>query len=175
MTVKSEPGKQAELNKLKRQEDLRIGIVVSEWNSKITDSLKNACVDYFLENGFSEKQLLIKQVPGSFELPLGAQYLIELEDTDAVCCLGCVIKGETPHFDFISEAVALKIADLNLRYNRPVSFGVITANTDEQAVDRAGGKKGNKGEEAAIAALKMLVLKHELKFKNKSGLGFYSE
>ncbi|MDP4678992.1 MAG: 6,7-dimethyl-8-ribityllumazine synthase, partial [Cyclobacteriaceae bacterium] len=97
-------------------------------------------------------------VPGSFELSLGAQKMAEKEEIDAVICIGCVIQGETKHFDFICSAVANGITHVSLKYNKPVIFGVLTPNTQKQALDRAGGKHGNKGDEAAITAIKMLNL-----------------
>ena len=97
-------------------------------------------------------------VPGSFELPLGAQWLIESKQVDAVLCLGCVIQGETRHFDFICSSVAKGIVDLNLKFSKPVIFGVLTTDNQEQALERAGGKHGNKGTEAAVTALQMLSL-----------------
>ena len=102
------------------------------------------------------EHILRKQVPGSFELTLGAQWCAQQKEIDAVICLGCVIKGETRHFDFICDAVAQGITQVNLTYNKPVIFGVLTTQTQQQALDRAGGKHGNKGDEAAITAIKML-------------------
>ena len=95
-------------------------------------------------------------MPGSFELPLAAQWMAQVEEIDAVVCLGCVIQGETRHFDFICQAVAQGIIEVGLKYNKPVIFGVLTPSTQQQALDRAGGKHGNKGDEAAITAIKML-------------------
>ena len=134
----------------------KIGIVVSEWNDQITDSLLSAAHEVLLAYGAKPKNILIKYVPGSFELPLAAQYLASQKDIDAVICLGCVIQGETRHFDFICDAVANGITNVGLKFNKPVIFGVLTTNNLQQALDRAGGKHGNKGEEAAITAVKML-------------------
>lgn len=134
----------------------RIGIVVSEWNDQITDSLFNATVEVLLNKGIASKNIIVKYVPGSFELTLGAQYLAQDKQIDAVICLGCVIQGETRHFDFICDAVANGITNVSLKFNKPVIFGVLTTNTVQQALDRAGGKHGNKGEEAAYTAIKML-------------------
>lgn len=134
----------------------KIGIVVAEWNDQITDSLLSAALEILISHGAKPKNINIKYVPGSFELPLAAQYLASQKETDAVICLGCVIQGETRHFDFICEAVANGITNVGLKYNKPVIFGVLTTNNIQQALDRAGGKHGNKGEEAAITAVKML-------------------
>ncbi len=134
----------------------KIGIVVSEWNDQITDALYNATLEVLLKEGISSKNITLKYVPGSFELTLGAQYLAQEKQIDAVICLGCVIQGETRHFDFICDAVANGITKVGLKFNKPVVFGVLTTNTMQQALDRAGGKHGNKGEEAAYTAIKML-------------------
>lgn len=134
----------------------KFGIVVSEWNDQVTESLFSAAVDTLLKHGAKKENIFRKNVPGSFELTLGAQWLAEIEEIDAVICLGCVIQGETRHFDFICDAVAHGITNVSLKYNKPVIFGVLTPNTMQQALDRAGGKHGNKGDEAAITAIKML-------------------
>jgi len=136
----------------------KIGIVVSEWNDQITDSLLSAAREVLSNYSAKPKNIIIKYVPGSFELPLAAQYLASQKDIDAVICLGCVIQGETRHFDFICDAVANGITSVGLKFNKPVIFGVLTTNNIQQALDRAGGKHGNKGEEAAITAVKMLGL-----------------
>jgi 6,7-dimethyl-8-ribityllumazine synthase len=137
----------------------RFGIIVSEWNLEITDALCKGTVDTLLEQGFKKPSILIHKVPGSFELPLGAQYLLENSEVDAVICLGCVIQGETRHFEFICQAVSQQISRLNIDYNIPVIFGLLTTDNFEQAKARSGGKHGNKGVEAAIAAIKMLQLR----------------
>lgn len=140
----------------------RFGIVVAEWNSEVTLALKEGAVNTLVANGALAQNIIIKTVPGSFELTLGAQYLAEYLGVDAIICLGCVIQGETRHFDFICDAVAKGITDLNIKYNKPFIFGVLTPNNQEQALDRAGGKHGNKGDEAAVTAIKMLDLKRSL-------------
>jgi len=134
----------------------KIGIVVSEWNTAITEALLNGAITVLKENGVIQKNIIVKYVPGSFELTLGAQYLCLDKKIDAVIALGCVIQGETRHFDFICDAVANGITNVSLKYNKPVIFGLLTPNTLKQAQDRAGGKHGNKGDEAAVTALKML-------------------
>ncbi len=108
-----------------------------------------------------DKNIVIKHVPGSFELTLGAQFLAEYDDLDAVICLGCVIQGETPHFTFICQGVTQGITQLNMEYNLPFIFGVLTTENLQQAIDRAGGKHGNKGDEAAVTAIKMAALQRE--------------
>ena len=137
----------------------KFGIVVSEWNHEITNALKEGAINTLLQHGALKEKIINRSVPGSFELTLGAQYLAEFTDVDAIICLGCVIQGETRHFDFICDAVAKGITDLNMTYNLPVIFGVLTPDTQQQAIDRAGGKHGNKGDEAAITAIKMLALR----------------
>ncbi|MCC5938433.1 MAG: 6,7-dimethyl-8-ribityllumazine synthase [Lunatimonas sp.] len=134
----------------------RFGIVVSEWNEEVTESLYSGALETLLANGAKREHIIRKNVPGSFELSLGGQWLAQQEDIDAVICLGCVIQGETRHFDFICDAVANGITQVGLKYNKPVIFGVLTPDTQQQAFDRAGGKHGNKGDEAAITAIKML-------------------
>jgi len=134
----------------------KIAIVVSEWNEEVTEALFSGAVDTLLSNGMIKENIIRKDVPGSFELTLGAQYLASEENIDAVICLGCVIQGETRHFDFICDAVAHGITNVGLKYNKPVIFGVLTPENQKQALDRAGGKHGNKGDEAAITAIKML-------------------
>lgn len=134
----------------------KFAIAVSEWNEEVTESLYSGAYQTLLEFGAKKENIKRKNVPGSFELSLAAQWLAQEKSIDAVICLGCVIQGETKHFDFICDAVAHGITDVSLKYNKPVIFGVLTPNTQEQALDRAGGKHGNKGDEAAITAIKML-------------------
>ena len=137
----------------------RIAIVVSKWNDEVTGSLSKAAQDTLIAAGVPRKNIKVYPVPGSYELPMGAQFILDHNPyTDAVICLGAVIQGETRHFDFICEAVAQGIKDVSLKYNRPVIFGVLTPDTQQQALDRSGGKYGNKGEEAAVAALEMIDL-----------------
>lgn len=140
----------------------KFGIVVAEWNEEITEALYEGAVEVLLKHGIPSKNIIRNNVPGTFELSLGAQWLAAKDSIDAVICLGCVIQGETRHFDFICQAVATGITEVNLKYNKPVIFGVLTTDNKDQAFDRAGGKHGNKGDEAAITALKMLALKKEI-------------
>lgn len=144
-------------------EDMRIGIVIAEWNKEITEVLYQGAYDTLLKYGIKGENILKKYVPGSFELTLGAQFIAKYSDVDAVICLGCVIQGETPHFTYICQAVTQGITDLNLNYNIPFIFGILTTYNLKQARDRAGGKYGNKGSEAAIAAIKMVHLNREMK------------
>lgn len=139
-------------------ENMRFGIVVSTWNHKITESLYEAAIHTLLKFGAKKENLIRKNVPGSYELCLGAQFFAEYDEVDAVICLGCVIQGETRHFDFICSAVAQGLMDLNLKYNKPFIFGLLTPGNMQQALDRAGGIHGNKGDEAAISAIQMLNL-----------------
>ncbi len=139
--------------------NLSIGIVVAEWNEDITTSLAQAAIDTLLKHKVKKENIYITYVPGSFELPKGTKFLIDNSKLDAIICIGCVIQGETRHFEFICQAVSQGIMKLNLNTDIPVIFGVLTTNTRQQAEDRAGGKYGNKGVESAIAAIKMASLK----------------
>ena len=134
----------------------KFGIVVSEWNSEITEALYSGAVETLLQNGAEKKNIIKKTVPGSYELTLGAQWLAKKDDIDVVICLGCIIQGETPHFDYICQAVANGITNVGLKFDKPVIFGVLTTLDHQQALDRAGGKHGNKGDEGAATAIKML-------------------
>ena len=136
----------------------RFAIVVSEWNEAITESLYKGAYETLLRYGVREENIIRKSVPGSFELSLGAQLSAGEKDIDAVICLGCVIRGETMHFRFICDSVAQGLKDVALKFNKPVIFGVLTTDNQQQALERAGGKLGNKGEESAVAAIKMLRL-----------------
>ena len=138
--------------------NLRFGIVVSEWNATITDALYQGAVAALLDCGAVEHHIVKWDVPGSFELVYGARKMINRHDPDVVIVIGSVIQGETKHFDFVCQATAQGIMDINSRSETPVIFCVLTDNTMQQAIDRSGGKHGNKGVEAAIAAIKMAVL-----------------
>jgi len=141
---------------------MRFGIVVSDWNIEITQALLDGAVNTLKKHGASDNNIVVKHVPGSFELTLGGQFLAEYDDLDAIICLGCVIQGETPHFTYICQSVSYGITQLNLEYNIPFIFGVLTTLNIEQALDRAGGKHGNKGDEAAVTAIKMAALQREI-------------
>jgi 6,7-dimethyl-8-ribityllumazine synthase len=140
--------------------DMKFGIVVSEWNYDVTGALMRGAVDTLKKHGVHDEDILVKHVPGSFELTLGGQFFAEYTDVDAIILLGCVIQGETRHFDFICQGVTKGATDLNIKYNLPVIFGLLTTENQQQALDRAGGKLGNKGDEAAVTALKMIALQN---------------
>jgi 6,7-dimethyl-8-ribityllumazine synthase len=141
---------------------MRFGIVVSDWNREVTWALCDGAVKTLKKHGAKATNIVVKHVPGSFELTLGAQLLAEYDDLDAIICLGCVIQGETPHFTYICQGVTQGITQLNLEYNIPFIFGVLTTLDQQQAVDRAGGKHGNKGDEAAVTAIKMAALQSQM-------------
>jgi 6,7-dimethyl-8-ribityllumazine synthase len=141
---------------------MRFGIVVSDWNREITQALLEGAAKTLKKHGATDNNIIIKHVPGSFELTLGAQFLAEYDDLDAIICLGCIIQGETPHFSYICQSVTYGITKLNLEYNIPFIFGVLTTLDHDQALDRAGGKHGNKGDEAAVTAIKMAALQFEM-------------
>ncbi len=134
----------------------KFAIVVAEWNEEITESLYSGAYASLIANGIPKGNIIRKNVPGTFELSLGGLWMAEEKSIDAVICLGCVIQGETPHFDYICQAVAFGITEAGLRSKKPVIFGVLTTLDKKQALDRSGGKYGNKGEEAALTALSML-------------------
>jgi 6,7-dimethyl-8-ribityllumazine synthase len=147
-----------DMNAVPSAKGLKFGVVVSEWNHEITDALANAALETLLEHGVLEEDIYVRRVPGAFELSLGAQFMAEYTPSDAIICIGCVIQGETPHFEYICHGVTQGITNVALDYNTPVIFGVLTTNNPEQARERAGGKHGNKGVEAAITAIKMAAL-----------------
>lgn len=142
--------------------DMRFGVVVSEWNKEITDALLHGTLTTLKQMGTPADNIKVINVPGSFEIPYAAKQFAETAGPDAVICLGCVIQGETRHFDYICQSVTQGITELNLRYNIPFIFGILTTLNIEQARERAGGKHGNKGDEAAITAIKMVTLKKKL-------------
>jgi len=138
--------------------NLRFGIVVSEWNLAITEGLFSGAQEALLDCGAAQQNIVRWNVPGSFELTFGCKKMAETQSLDAIIAIGSVIQGETKHFDFVCSATAQGIKDLNVNLNIPVIFCVLTDNTMQQAKDRSGGKHGNKGTEAAIAAIKMAAL-----------------
>lgn len=140
----------------------RFAIVTAEWNREITESLYQGAYKTLLAHGASETDVSSVKVPGSFELTAGAEMIAAAGDYDAIICLGCVIQGETRHFDFICQAVASGLTQLTVKYGKPFVFGVLTPDTMQQALDRAGGKHGNKGDEAAVTAIKMASLARRL-------------
>jgi 6,7-dimethyl-8-ribityllumazine synthase len=143
--------------------DFKIGIVVSEWNYDITGNLLKGAKETLLDNGVLEENIIVKHVPGAFELPLGCQFMLEADDNlDGVVAIGCVIQGETKHFDFVCQGAAQGIMRVNMEYNTPVTFCLLTDNNKQQSIDRSGGKHGNKGTECAVALLKMIGLQEDL-------------
>ena len=138
---------------------MKIGIVVAEWNEEITAALLEGALNTLAKHGVVKENIQILNVPGSFELPYGARIVAEQFTPGVVICLGCVIQGETRHFDYICQGVTKGITELNLDYDIPFIFGVLTTDNLQQAKDRAGGKYGNKGDEAAVSALKMAALR----------------
>ena len=152
-------------------EGLHFGIVVAEWNADITHALYEGCYDTLLRHGARPEHIHTAQVPGSFELTVGARLLLAQRPLDAVICLGCVIQGETKHNEYINHAVATGLTHLGLTSGKPCIFGVLTPNDEQQARDRAGGIHGNKGVEAAATAIRMAALAKSL-FREKSAIGF---
>jgi 6,7-dimethyl-8-ribityllumazine synthase len=152
-------------------DEMSFGIVVAEWNAAITHALYEGCYDTLLKHGAKAENIHTMQVPGSFELPAGARILTGKYNTDAVICLGCVIRGETAHNEYINHAVANGLVNLSIATGRPYIFGVLTPNDEQQALDRAGGKHGNKGVEAAVTAIRMAALKRGDK-EGKRKIGF---
>lgn len=151
-----------DINSVPNASDMKFGIVVSEWNNEITEALFEGTFKTLLQHGVSKKNVIKRYVPGSFELTLGAQLIAENSDVDAVIILGTVIQGETRHFDFICQGVTQGITYLNIKYNMPFIFGLLTTDNKQQALDRAGGRHGNKGDEAAVTAIKMVHLKKSI-------------
>tara|TARA_B100001063_G_scaffold175676_1_gene164641 strand:- start:1473 stop:1955 length:483 start_codon:yes stop_codon:yes gene_type:complete len=143
--------------KINNPEDIKIACVVSEWHHEITDNLLTGAKKKLLSYGLLEKNIHEINVPGSFELIFGTKTLIK-KDYDAIISIGCIIKGETKHFDFISDAVVNGIKDLNIQSNIPIILCVTTDDNIQQSIDRSGGKFGNKGDDAAEAALKMILV-----------------
>ena len=138
--------------------DFRFGIVVSEWNPDITENLQKGAIETLLDCGARQENIISWVVPGSFELVYGCKKMIETLQLDAIIAIGNVIQGETKHFDFVCNGVTQGIVDLNVKYNTPIIFCVLTDNTKQQSLDRSGGKFGNKGIECAVAAIKMASL-----------------
>lgn len=150
---------------------MHFGIVVAEWNHEITNALYEGCYETLRKHGTHPDHIHVAQVPGSFELTVGARLMLQHKQVDAVICLGCVIKGETNHNEYISHAVAMGLTNLGLTSGKPCIFGVLTPNDEEQARARAGGEFGNKGVEAATTAIRMVALAKSLG-KGKTPIGF---
>ena len=141
----------------------RFGILISEWNHQITNALGEGAISTLQENGISNEHIIVEHVPGAYELPTAANFMMASNKVDAVICIGSVIRGETEHFTFVCEAAAHGIKDVAIKFNAPVIFCVLTDDNMQQSIDRAGGKHGNKGVEAAVAAIKMIDLKARFK------------
>ncbi len=142
--------------------EMRFGIVVAEWNREVTEALLEGAVRTLRSAGCPDMNIQIKYVPGTFELTLGAQFFAEYTDVDAVIVLGCVVQGDTRHFDFICQGVTQGVTQLQIHWNMPIAFGVLTVNDMQQALDRSGGRLGNKGDEAAAAAIQMVKLQIDM-------------
>ena len=142
---------------------LSVGIVVAEWNRNITEKLLEGACNTLERHGMKPEQIHVQRVPGSFELTYGAKVMAENRQVDAVIVLGCVVRGDTPHFDYVCSGVTQGITELNLKYDIPFIFGLLTTDNMQQSEDRAGGKYGNKGDEAAVTAIKMIDFSCKLK------------
>lgn len=151
-----------DLNSVPSAENMRFGIVVSEWNNNITGPLLDGAVTTLKKHGAKEENILVLTVPGSFELTFGSAQMMKSGKVDAVIAIGCVVRGDTPHFDYVCAGTTQGITHLNTIGDIPVIYGLITTNSMEQAEDRAGGKLGNKGDECAVTAIKMLDFKEKL-------------
>src|SRR5574344_1331920 len=162
-----------DFNYVTSAEKMRFGIIMAEWNDNITIPLMEGAVKTLKKHGAKEENIIIQTVPGSFELIFGAQQMIKSGKVDAVIAFGCVVRGDTPHFDYICQGTTEGLALLNKEFPVPVIYGLLTCNTMEQAEMRAGGSLGNKGDECAITAIKMVDYKHRLQEKiGKSSLIF---
>lgn len=140
-------------------QSMKIGIVVAEWNSSVTEALLNGAIETLKECNVKDENIIVKYVPGSIELTAGSKMFADYTDVDSVIAIGCVIQGETKHFDYVCDSVTQGITELNIKYPIPFIFCVLTTNTLQQSLDRAGGKHGNKGSECALTALKMVELR----------------
>lgn len=154
--------KQAEGRDVMNWSKLQVGLVVARWNSMVTDEMKMGAIQTLEAKGIPSEAIHVVSCPGSFEVPLACKWMIEREEVDGVIAIGAVIRGETPHFDFVCHAVTDGIRELNLQTGKPVAFGVLTTDTVQQAMERAGQDRGNKGAEAALALCDMLELKASL-------------
>lgn len=152
-----------DFNSVPDAKGMRFGIVVSEWNSNITGALLEGAFQTLTRHGAEEKDITVMTVPGSFELVFGAAQMVKSEKMDAVIAIGCVVRGDTPHFDYICAGATQGLAALNEKFDVPVIYGLLTCNNMEQAQDRAGGTLGNKGDECAVTAIKMVDYRNKLK------------
>ena len=151
--------------------EIEVGIVIAQFSEYITSKLLEGAIAGLKDNGISDDSITAVWVPGSFELPLMAQTMLELDHYDLIICLGAVIRGETPHFEYVSQAAATGISRVGLDYGVPVIFGVLTTDNQDQAIERAGGKLGNKGRESAVAGLEMVSIIKQLEEKQESSGG----
>lgn len=150
------------LKNLPQLKGAKVGIAVSEWNPSITGNLLKGALEVLAKAGIKQKDITVVHTPGSFELPLASQWLLEKKNIQGIVAIGSVIQGETKHFDFVCQGVTQGIMDIGLKYNKPAIFCVLTDNTMQQAIDRSGGKHGNKGAECAAALVKMIKLRDSL-------------
>ena len=151
-----------DINSVPSAEDMRFGIVVSEWNNNITSALLQGAYDTLLRHGAKEENIRVMTVPGSFELVYGSSQMVKSGTVDAVIAIGCVIRGDTPHFDYICQGATYGLSKLNLQSDVPVIYGLLTCNNHDQAEARCGGILGNKGDECAITAIKMVSYRRNL-------------
>ncbi len=151
-----------DINSVPQAHGMKVGIVVSEWNNNVTGALLNGAMTTLQKHGVSPEDIHVETVPGSFEL-IHASRLMAKTDVDAVIAIGCVIRGDTPHFDYICQGTTQGLAHLNATGNKPVVYGLITTDNMQQALDRCGGQMGNKGDECAITAIKMIALSRTLR------------
>lgn len=151
-----------DINSVPSAAGMKFGIVVSDWNHDITFKLLEGAYETLKKHGAKEKDIVVKHVPGSFELIFGSQQLADAKDVDAVIALGCVVRGGTPHFDYVCQGTTYGLAKLNAEYDVPFIFGLLTTDDMKQAEDRAGGCLGNKGTEAAVTAIKMVDFRNNL-------------
>lgn len=150
--------------------DMKIGIVVSEWNHQVTHPLRDGAIRTLRECGCTEENIIVRYVPGTFELSLGARFFAEHTDVDGVIAIGCVIQGDTPHFDYVCQGATSGISQVMIEWGMPVAFGVLTTLDIQQALDRAGGIHGNKGDEAAATVIKMVALQREFEAAASAGI-----
>lgn len=162
MATKNQNLSQYDINKVPSAKGMKFGIVVSEWNDNITGALLEGARQTLLRHDVSEEDIKIMTVPGSFELIYGSAQMVQT-DVDAVIAIGCVVRGDTPHFDYICAGATQGLAHLNATQDKPVIYGLITTNNMEQAEERCGGKHGNKGDECAVTAIKMVDFKKRLR------------
>lgn len=153
---------EASCYRVERADKLRIIIIQATWNNHITNELYSGCVNALRKSGISDDNIILLKVPGCYELINGSRIALEGLNPDAVICLGCLIKGETPHFEYIADATVNGLSYIQAQTSTPVTFGVLTVLTEQQAIDRVGGKAGHKGYEAGQTALEMVGLRQQV-------------